>query len=240
GHRGCGKGKKFGYGLPWCTKIKRRIERFSVGFLFLWCGRLLKFNLHSTRWIFCFFVKDISQDAGAFLISLLHDMGVDIAGGAHLRMAQPGRDTDAVHSFIEQQAGHRMPEGMGIDMRQTMPLAEPVQPSVDRIRVHGRTVLLRKEKILIPVVVSQAFDLHLLALLILSEQLHLQKSDAERHLHGVLATLSRCKATSQGNSSIMVTRTIYVRLIIIHGGKNGKLQRNSLPIVTEPEPAANP
>ena len=31
-----------------------------------------------------------------------------------------------------------------------------------------------------------------------------QKSDAERHLHGVLATLSRCKATSQGNSSIMV------------------------------------
>ena len=67
-----------------------------------------------------------------------------------------------------------------------------------------------------------------------------QKSDAERHLHGVLATLSRCKATSQGNSSIMVTRTIYVRLIIIHGGKNGKLQRNSLPIVTEPEPAANP
>ena len=65
----------------------------------------------------------------------------------------------------------------------------------------------------------------------------LQKSDAERHLHGVLATLSRCKATSQGNSSIMVTRTIYVRLIIIHGGKNGKLQRNSLPIVTEPEPA---
>ena len=53
----------------------------------------------------------------------------------------------------------------------------------------------------------------------------------------VLATLSRCKATSQGNSSIMVTRTIYVRLIIIHGGKNGKLQRNSLPIVTEPEPA---
>ena len=68
----------------------------------------------------------------------------------------------------------------------------------------------------------------------------MQKSDAERHLHGVLATLSRCKATSQGNSSIMVTRTIYVRLIIIHGGKNGKLQRNSLPIVTEPEPAANP
>ena len=68
----------------------------------------------------------------------------------------------------------------------------------------------------------------------------LQKSDAKRHLHGVLATLSRCKATSQGNSSIMVTRTIYVRLIIIHGGKNGKLQRNSLPIVTEPEPAANP
>ncbi|WP_144064152.1 hypothetical protein [Faecalibacterium sp. An58] len=68
----------------------------------------------------------------------------------------------------------------------------------------------------------------------------LQKSDAERHLHGVLATLSRCKATSQGNSSIMVTRTIYVRLIIIHGGKNGKLQRNSLPIVTEPELAANP
>ena len=48
-----------------------------------------------------------------------------------------------------------------------------------------------------------------------------QKSDAERHLHGVLATLSRCKATSQGNSSIMVTRTIYVRLIIIHGGKKG-------------------
>ena len=35
-----------------------------------------------------------------------------------------------------------------------------------------------------------------------------QKSDAKRHLHGVLATLSRCKATSQGNSSIMVTRTI--------------------------------
>ena len=33
------------------------------------------------------------------------------------------------------------------------------------------------------------------------------ESDAERHLHGVLATLSRCKATSQGNSSIMVTRT---------------------------------
>ena len=71
-------------------------------------------------------------------------------------------------------------------------------------------------------------------------QCEVQKSDAERHLHGVLATLSRCKATSQGNSSIMVTRTIYVRLIIIHGGKNGKLQRNSLPIVTEPEPAANP
>ena len=53
-----------------------------------------------------------------------------------------------------------------------MPLAEPVQPGVDRIRVHGRTVLLCKEKILIPVVVSQAFDLHLLALLILSEQFH--------------------------------------------------------------------
>ena len=36
----------------------------------------------------------------------------------------------------------------------------------------------------------------------------MQKSSAERHLHGVLATLSRCKATIQKFSSIMIMRTI--------------------------------
>jgi len=72
-------------------------------------------------------------------------------------MAQALADTYAVHTVEVEHRGHFVPEGVGIDVGKVMPLAEPVQPCSDAIRVYGvLPVVLRKYKTLVLVVFAQA------------------------------------------------------------------------------------
>ena len=62
------------------------------------------------------------------VFGLFHQMAVDAGGGRHAGMAQAVADADAVDAAKKQQAGHRMPESMGVEVRQIMPFLKPGQP----------------------------------------------------------------------------------------------------------------
>ena len=79
-----------------------------------------------------------------------------------------------------------MPEGVGVDVGQSMPLAEPVQPSVDRIRMHGRPVIPGEQKTAVLVVPTPRTNLLGLPFLIFFQQCH----GLRRQCNGSLGPLS--------------------------------------------------
>ena len=83
-------------------------------------------------------------------------MSVDIGCGADLRVAQSLRNGYAVHAVEIWHGGHCVAECVGVDVRQTVPLAELAHPVRYAVRVHGAAGVLGKDIALALVVLTKA------------------------------------------------------------------------------------
>ena len=68
--------------------------------------------------------QDISDAFAGFGAFGLDEMGVDIVGGAHLAVTEHVGDRHGINAVGDENGCGGMPEGVRIDMRQVMPLAE--------------------------------------------------------------------------------------------------------------------
>ena len=135
--------------------------------------RLEKFNFNSTRLSnSSFFQKDIRQDICIALVGLLHHMSVDIGCGADLSVSQPLGNAHTVHSVKIQHGGHCVPERMRVNVREIVPIAESLKPFRYAVRVHGLTVVLGKQEILVLLILPQPQPFPRLPGPVLAEQLH--------------------------------------------------------------------
>lgn len=113
------------------------------------------------------FQQYLTQNIGVSFVRFFHDMGVNIGGCAYLGMAQALGNTHAVHAAEEQQTCHGVPEGMGIDMGQAVPIREAGKPGGDAARVYGGAVVLAEHKALILEVLAKPQPLLILPQLVL-------------------------------------------------------------------------
>ena len=67
-------------------------------------------------------------------------MTVKIQRRTGLGMPQPAGDREDICAAVDQNAGHGMAEGVGVDMPQSMPPAELIQPAVYTVRVNRTSV----------------------------------------------------------------------------------------------------
>lgn len=118
------------------------------------------------------FQKYIGQYIGVALVGFLHDVGVNIGGGADLCVAQALRDRHAVHTVEIQHTCHCMSESVGVDVGEVVPLAEPVKPCSNDVRVHGLPAILSKHKALILIVFPQSKPFLILPCPVLAKELH--------------------------------------------------------------------
>ena len=68
--------------------------------------------------------QDISDAFAGFGAFGFDEMGVDIVGGAHLAVTEHVGDRHDINAVGDENGCGGMPEGVRIDMRQVMPLAE--------------------------------------------------------------------------------------------------------------------
>ena len=106
------------------------------------------------------------------LVSFLHDVGVNIGGGADLGVVQAFRDGNAVHTVEVEHGGHSVPECVGVDVGEAVAFAEPVQPCGRAVRVHGLAVVLGEYKALVLVVLPQAKPFLILPCPIFAKEFH--------------------------------------------------------------------
>ena len=90
-------------------------------------------------------------------------MGIKICGGADLRVSQSIGDGHAVHAVEVQHGGHCVVEGVGIDVRQAVALAEFCKPIRYAVRMHGAAGVLGKDIALVLVVLTKAQALCILS-----------------------------------------------------------------------------
>ena len=102
----------------------------------------------------------------------LRFMAVYIRGGGHMGMAEAAADAHTVDSVEEQHAGLRVPECVWVDMGQPMTLAELCQPVADVSGEHRRSVLPRKQVIIVLPLITPSEFLFPVPLVIFRQQLH--------------------------------------------------------------------
>ena len=71
-------------------------------------------------------------------------------------MTQTLGNGHAVHAVEVEHRGHRVPEGVGVDVREAVSLAESGQPCRYAVRVHGSAGILGENKTFVLVVFPQA------------------------------------------------------------------------------------
>lgn len=105
-------------------------------------------------------------------ICLLQNMAVEIQSCTGHRVIQPPRNRKDIRSVVNQNAGHRVPERMGINMPQAMTLTEAIEPSVGTVWMHWFTVVPRKNISGFLPPISYGLFYKLLLMIILSQQIH--------------------------------------------------------------------
>ena len=79
----------------------------------------------------------LCQRIACLLLAFLNHMAVDILRGGNFRMAEHFGNCDHIRSLRNQHRRCRVPECMGVDVRQILPLTELCQPLGNGIRPNG-------------------------------------------------------------------------------------------------------
>ena len=86
------------------------------------------------------------SDSGGFCTGSGDLVGVDGLGCIGIGVPQLVGGSHGVNAVGDEDGGHGVAEGVGIDMGQVVGLAELVQPVGDAVRVHGPAVILREDE----------------------------------------------------------------------------------------------
>ena len=76
----------------------------------------------------------------------LNDVTVKVFCGVHAGVAQLLRYRDNIGTVGQKNRGHRVAEGVGVDMRQIVPAGKVMEPAGDAVRVHVAAIVRREYK----------------------------------------------------------------------------------------------
>lgn len=110
-------------------------------------------------------------------IRLLQNMTIKIQRRTGLGMPQSSGDREDICAAIDQNAGHRVAEGVGVDMPQPMPPAELIQLAIYAVRMNRASIFSSEYIVCFLPAVSHTGFRPLLIRCILQEKIHRFRRD---------------------------------------------------------------
>ena len=80
--------------------------------------------------------QHISDTLCRFGFVLFDDVAIEVLRGVYAGVAQLLRHGDDICTICQKHRGHRVPERMGVDVRQIVAAGKVMEPSGDAVRVH--------------------------------------------------------------------------------------------------------
>ena len=80
--------------------------------------------------------QNVGNAFSSLCLVFFYDMGIEVFCGCDACMAQLLRYRDNVGAVCQEYGGHRVTEGVGIDMRQAVTCREICKPSGKAVRIH--------------------------------------------------------------------------------------------------------